>query len=138
MREYSAGAALYVRDDQGLRYYVVQEKSGHHGLPKGHIEAGETRLQTARREILEETGLEPEFLEGFCRVVTYPLSEKPGSDKEVTFFLARAQGRAQITRPEEILDLQLLPLERALEIIEYDVTREVLKEAHAYLLSHPD
>ncbi|MBQ9308814.1 MAG: NUDIX domain-containing protein, partial [Clostridia bacterium] len=97
-----------------------------------------TRLQTARREILEETGLEPDFIEDFCRVVTYPLSEKPGSDKEVTFFLAHAQGRAHITRPEEILDLQLLPLERALEIIEYDVTREVLKEAHAYLLSHPD
>ena len=54
----SAGAVLYTFID-GVRHYVlVREKNGSYGLPKGHVEPGETLPQTALREVREETGLE--------------------------------------------------------------------------------
>ena len=53
----SAGAALYTVQDGETRWVLVREKSGSVGLPKGHVEKGETPKQTALREIREETGL---------------------------------------------------------------------------------
>ena len=54
----SAGAALYTVQDGETRWVLVREKSGSVGLPKGHVEKGETPKQTALREIREETGLQ--------------------------------------------------------------------------------
>ena len=53
----SAGAALYTVQDGQTRWVLVREKSGSVGLPKGHVEKGETPEQAALREIREETGL---------------------------------------------------------------------------------
>ena len=45
----SAGAALYTVQDGETRWVLVREKSGSVGLPKGHVEKGETPKQTALR-----------------------------------------------------------------------------------------
>ena len=55
--EHSSGAVLYTEEQGEIRYILVQERNGNWGFPKGHIEAGESRRQTALREIREETGL---------------------------------------------------------------------------------
>ena len=62
-REKSCGAIVFTRRNGQLLYAVVQEASGAFSFPKGHTEGGETEPETARREILEETGLHPDFLE---------------------------------------------------------------------------
>ena len=37
---------------------IVQQKSGNYSLPKGYVERGESPLQAAIREIVEETGID--------------------------------------------------------------------------------
>ena len=56
--ENSCGAVVF-RDIRGeVRYLLIKNKrSAHWGFPKGHIEPGETKEETALREVLEETGL---------------------------------------------------------------------------------
>ena len=38
----SAGAVLYTEDGGVRQYVLVMEKNGSFGLPKGHVEPGET------------------------------------------------------------------------------------------------
>ncbi len=58
--EYFCGAVVFTRMDGEPHYLLVRAKDrpkGCHGFPKGHMEPGETEVQTALREIFEETGL---------------------------------------------------------------------------------
>lgn len=55
--EKSCGAVVYHEDDGERKYLLIRNRSQNVGFPKGHIEYGETELQTVEREILEETGL---------------------------------------------------------------------------------
>lgn len=53
-KEKSAGAVI-INDKKVL---LLHYSSGHWDFPKGHIEKGETELETAKREVKEETGLD--------------------------------------------------------------------------------
>ena len=59
--EKSCGAIVL----DGGKILVIQQAEGHWGFPKGHVEAGETEVQTAIREIKEETNYDVEVNENF-------------------------------------------------------------------------
>ena len=50
--EHSCGAVLYTLKDGEPYYVVVQQKAGNYSFPKGHMEEGETEIETARRRKL--------------------------------------------------------------------------------------
>ncbi|QDS86431.1 RNA pyrophosphohydrolase [Rosistilla ulvae] len=89
------------------RQFLLMRHADRWDLPKGHVDAGESILQTARRELLEETGIGPEdftHAEDFCFQIQYRVtSRKSGKpkDKQVTIFLA------QLKRDE----IQIVPTE---------------------------
>ena len=55
--EQSAGAVLFRRQGGRIVYLLLQHIRGHWAFPKGHVEGRETSIETARREINEETGI---------------------------------------------------------------------------------
>lgn len=55
MQEQQKAGGVIV-NDQG-QVLVITNNLGRHTLPKGSVEPGETLLETAKREIWEETGL---------------------------------------------------------------------------------
>ena len=57
-KERSCGAVVYKREYDRTLFLLERMVQGHISLPKGHMEAGETEEETARREIREETALE--------------------------------------------------------------------------------
>lgn len=130
MWEYSAGAVMFTEDRGVRKYLLVYEKTGHYGFAKGHLEAGETEKDACIREIREETGLEAEFVEGFCRVQQYPINDNV-DNKQVTVFLCRFDGVPEDTG--EVAFIRCEPYETALELITYEDSKEILRDAEAFL-----
>ena len=130
-QEKSCGAVIYTVQNGTRLYLVEQMQKGHVSLCKGHVERDETELQTAEREIREETGLEVEFVEGFRKTIAYSLSTD--CMKTVVFFLAYAEHMDAREQEEEVRAIQWLPFEDAVEALTFDSTREILRQAEAFL-----
>lgn len=129
-REKSCGAVIYTGEKEPL-WLVEHMRQGHTSLCKGHVEAGETEHDTARREIREETALTVDFLDGFRETISY--SPFPGCMKEVVFFLARTESTDTAPQPEEVASLEWLPYEQALAALTYQDDRRILAAARQFL-----
>ncbi len=129
-QEKSCGAVIFREENTRRFYLILRSTKGHTTLCKGHVEKHETEHQTAVREIMEETGLSVEFLEGFREVITY--SPYSGCTKDVVFFLARVSGGALTCQPEEVADARFLPFEAALAALTHSSDRAVLQKAQAF------
>lgn len=129
--EKSYGAVIYA-ERNGKRLYLVEwMQKGHCSICKGHVEGNETEHQTARREILEETGLTVAFVEGFRRTIAY--SPYENCQKTVVFFLARTESTCVRAQEEEVREIKWLPLEEALEVLTFDADRQTLQAAERFL-----
>lgn len=75
---------------------LMIERFGKYDLPKGHIEKGETPIETAFREVFEETGIMPDASEKELppSYHIYFLEEKPIL-KEVYWFLMSYTGNVK-------------------------------------------
>ena len=136
--EKSCGAVVFTRARGEILFVIVQEQAGAYSFPKGHMEGDETEMETARREVFEETGLTPRFLPGFRETDEYDLREKPGTRKRVVYFLADCGNEAPVPRPGEIRRILLLPAGEAAACFEHPGTRAVLAAACRYLSARPD
>ena len=129
--EKSAGAVVFHRGEQ-IEYLLL--RSTFWGFPKGHVEAGETEKQAARREIREETGLEVTLLKGFRVQDEYWYArESDRIHKVAVLFLAEAKNRDSKISWEHS-EMTWLTLDEALARLTYENGREILKKANAYLL----
>ena len=88
--EKSCGAVVYRKRHGNTEILLIKHvRSGCWSFPKGHMEPGETEIQTAIREIKEETNIDVSVDDtAFWEVIVC----KPRRDitKEVVYFLARA------------------------------------------------
>ena len=132
--EKSCGAVLFTESDQ--RYYVLVQSANDNiwGLPKGHVERGETEQETALREIFEETGIQAEILDGFREVIEYTTHK--GAKKQVVFFIAKYENQDLLNQPSEINNIALKAIDEALKQITYDNTKNVLIKADKWLDIH--
>lgn len=124
---HSAGAVLYTVMGGERRYVLVREKNGSYGLPKGHVEPGETLAQTALREVREETGVIA-TLHGQEPVMVdeYPIAG--GDVKRVSWFIARYDHQIPSADRTQVLGVLVLPVEAALKTLTYGSTREILRK----------
>ena len=131
-QEQSFGAVVYRRRKGRVLFLLLKHNSGNHwSLAKGHAEPGETEEQTARREILEETGLGVTFRAGFRVHQRY--SPRPGVEKTVVFFLAKAASKKLKLQDAEISNACWLELEDALKLVSHTDTGEVLRQGKKHL-----
>lgn len=82
---------------------------GHWGLPGGHVEKNELFFNTARRELLEETGLEAGSF-SFINVVNHP---RPGLDKHYVQIAMQAHGvtgEPKLLEPHACYEWKWFPL----------------------------
>ncbi len=131
--EKSCGAVLFTKVDGERRYLLIKNRSLHAGFPKGHVEFGETEMETVRREILEETGLTVDVIEGFRRLYDYKV--RFFINKTAVYFLAYFADQTIVPQEGEVLDYWIVPLKEALDYLGFEQDRKILREADEYLNS---
>lgn len=133
--ETSAGGVIYRWRGDVPHVLLIRDGYQHWGLPKGHLEAGETPDAAALREAQEETGLGDLVLGPRLLTIDWFFRAKGTLiHKFCHFFLI--ESRTGETVPEEsegITACVWLPVPRALEQISYDNAREVVRRAAAEL-----
>lgn len=129
--EKSCGAVIWRKTKSGHEYLLAQHGARHWSFPKGHVENDETEVETAKREIWEETGLTVDIDTTFRQVVTY--YPKANVIKDVVFFIATPTGGEQHAQEEEIRQLGWFSFEAAQPLVTFATDIEVLKAAEAYI-----
>jgi len=133
--EKSCGAVVYCQEDNAIKYVLVRERSGYWVFPKGHMEAGETEQETALREIKEETGLTVTFVDGFRVTDEHNLARegRPNTIKQTVYFLAKCDDVNFVRQESEISKIELLDYESALNTLQVESFKHILKMANDYL-----
>ena len=120
----AAGGALWRPADGGIETALVHRpKYDDWSLPKGKPDEGEHLLETAVREVAEETGLD--VVVGRRSVRTeYEVAEGP---KRVDYWLMRVVGGA-FEPNDEVDELRWLPVEEACGLVSHAHDRAVLAD----------
>lgn len=136
--EKSCGAVIFRRRSGNLEFLLVKNKrGGNWGFPKGHIERGEDEFDTARREILEETGLRVSFLDGFRALSEY--RPRGRIFKQVVFFLAEMPEDGEVVPQQAEIDRYIwADYSLAMRTFRFNNDRAVLTQARDHLKTmHP-
>lgn len=102
-------------------------------LPKGHVDPGESPLQAATREILEETGV---FAEPVCELGEsryWYRRDRRTVPKTVTFYLFAYVSGDTADHDDEVLEARWIDLREALTELSYEGEREMIRLALAHL-----
>ncbi|NTW98206.1 MAG: NUDIX hydrolase [Oscillochloris sp.] len=130
----AGGVVVCDGPDGGPLLLLIRDKYGVWTLPKGHLEPGEDEATAAAREIAEETGIICELGDLLHRMV-YPVFKRGvWRDKQVAYFLARAEHVPPAPRLDEgITDACWLTPGEALSRLSYAQVRDVVRRAMARL-----
>ncbi|MDY0276469.1 MAG: NUDIX domain-containing protein [Acholeplasma sp.] len=123
--EYSCGSVVFRNIDGKTKYLVIKQKHGnHYGFPKGHVEENETKIETAMREVFEETGIKIDIADKKC-FVAINYSPFPNVMKEVTYFLGEALNNSIVIQECEIDEVYWLDEEEVLNILTFENDKNV-------------
>ncbi len=135
--DFSCGVIPVLLDGSTRRYLLVQHDAGHWAFPKGHPEKGETDLQTARRELVEETGLaRVNVLETQTFEEAYVFTKRSGKTvrKRVSYLLGLVEpGQVVRLQAAEVKDHAWGDAAATAERMSFDEGRRLLAEVEAFI-----
>ena len=130
--ESSCGAVIFREENGAKKFLLIRNKrSAHWGFPKGHIEPGETKEETAVREVLEETGINIEIIPGFVKNSEYSIQGK--IEKSVSIFLARTVQENYSLQEEEIEECGWYSYDDSFKVLNYENDKTILTEAMRFI-----
>lgn len=132
LHEKSCGGIVYRKYHGNTEILLIKHiNSGHWSFPKGHVESGETEVQTARREIKEETGIDVLVDPTFRELVTY--SPKKDTQKVVVYFIAKAKSGPLVPQENEIAEAKWVEINLAADMLAYDNDRCIVNKAKKWI-----
>ena len=134
--EKSCGIVLFHKHDFLLIQHPLKSNGieGHWDFPKGHVEGNETELETATRELTEETGIvDFKLVEGFRYRIEYSFQKNNRIvPKEVVFFLAESNTKS-VKLSSEHQNFSWLNFNSAYGKLTYVNAKEVLTAVKMFL-----
>lgn len=140
----SCGVIPVRKTETGYEFLLSQHSGGHWTFPKGHKDGGETDLETAMRELHEETGLRDVKIvpEKMWSINYVPKFSRDGfTDKEVRLFLGFADADTVKIPKEfehEISEARWCDSVKARELLSHSTWVGVLDEAALFLANYEE
>lgn len=132
LNEKSCGALVYRKYHGNTEILLIKHiNSGHWSFPKGHVEGNETEVETAIREIKEETGIDVIIDQSFREIVTY--SPRRDTHKEVVYFIAKAKNTDFVAQEDEIADIKWVEIGRAGSVLAYENDKSIVNKAKNFI-----
>jgi len=135
--EHSSGGVVARRVDGSVHLLLIRDPYGKWGLPKGHVENGESSCEAALREVREETGLTHLDVGPSLGTIDWYFRLKGDLVHKFCdyFLIASPDGDTSPEVSEGITECLWLPVEEAIETVAYDNAREVVVRAAEVLNS---
>jgi diadenosine hexaphosphate hydrolase (ATP-forming) len=108
------------------RTLLLQHVSGHWVFPKGHVEAGETQLQAALREIAEEAGVTARC-DDPQRTWTTFYRNPHGVQRLITWYRCSTDDTESHVTEDSFIGGGFYPPAEALELLTHRTDRDLLR-----------
>lgn len=130
----AAGGVVYRYSGGAPQILLIHDKYGRWTLPKGHLHRGESEADAAVREVREETGISALAGPLIARIEYVVVKRGAPRDKQVAFFLMRADGGEAVAQADEgISAAEWFGPGEALALIGYPQVGQALERALAML-----
>ena len=137
IKDKSIGVVVYCKFPRSVKFLILKHKKGHWSFAKGHKEKDETALETAKRELHEEAGIDDvEFISKKVLLTenyVFYSKSKDKVKKEVRYFIARSKTRKVKIDKKEITGYKWCTLNAADRVISYKQSRRTLKKANSLI-----
>ena len=129
--EHSSGGVVARRIDGAVHLLLIRDPYDKWGLPKGHVENGESSREAALREVREETGLTHLDPGPSLGTIDWYFRLKGDLVHKFCdyFLLASRDGDTNPEVSEGITECRWLPVKEAIAKVAYDNAREVIVRA---------
>lgn len=134
-KEKSCGAVIFRIIDNEIYYLLEFMSLGHISLCKGHVENNETEIETALREIKEETSLDVFIDSNFRETIEYKPYKNKDILKEVVFFVGfdKTNKKPIDLHDEEVNKLNFYTFNEAINLLTFESDKNILKKADLYI-----
>lgn len=132
--ERSAGFIVMRETRQGPLFLLLQAYHGFWGFPKGGVEQGERFIDTAVRELKEETGIDRFFvISGFRTQYSYAHKERKEMARETVVLYIAKTDTAIVKLSREHTAFRWLPYDAMVKTISFDNARRPFVRACRFL-----
>jgi len=133
IKDNAKGIIIFYEFPRSRKYLLIKHKKGHWSFAKGHKEKAENSMQTAIRELYEETGIKNiEFLSKKILlkdkyIFTYKENEKV--IKTVDYFIAKSNTKKVKIDNKEIVNFKWCTLKPAIKTLTFKQSKSIIKKA---------
>ncbi|MBS1518009.1 MAG: NUDIX domain-containing protein [Bacteroidetes bacterium] len=135
----SIGIIIYHLISGSPEFLIIKHKQGHWSFAKGHKESGETEIQTAVRELKEETGIsDVKFLSENIELsesYSFNAGRNFKIQKTVDYFIAEVFIKEINIDRKEIVDFKWCDPDSAVKLLTYTDSGELLIKAYNKILN---
>lgn len=137
-KDKATGVIIYYKFPRSVKYLLLKHKMGHWSFAKGHKDKGETPIETATRELFEESGIkEIEFISKkilFTESYVFYNKNKDKVKKKVDYFVGKAKSKKVKIDKKEIINFKWCTLNSAEKILTFKKSKATLKKAEKIIL----
>jgi bis(5'-nucleosidyl)-tetraphosphatase len=129
----SIGVITYFQFPRSVKYLLIKHRKGHWSFPKGHPDNGESKIETALRELKEETGVSKIQLlsKKILLKESYKFTNGKGVKilKKVDYFIAEAKNKKVKIDFNEVVNFKWCTHKAGTEKITFNESKSILKKA---------